>query len=375
VCPGARRSAELVRARAGHTRVAVRDLRTLRVVRSRRAPADSVELRCADRRGTALFAAAVDYPRAHRLGRARVVRLTPRGPRTIATLSGDAVALARGAAYVADQDTVRVLDLAGGAPRPLGPFPDAGQIAPSPDGTRVALSAAGHGARLLELPSGRSLGHAPAGQLTWLSPKRLLVRGVGSPRLYDGRLRPLRRLPWFRAVGQAPVGSLVFGVDRRRLVALDLRGGRPSQVAVLPDPDTHALVAVPGAPRVRVPRVAPGVPRATSVSAAAENIAARNGSLALVDLEVALARAADGAEPVVRDVLERGARRDPAIGISLGGVVDEPAGGADVELLGRHGRGSLAVGGVRLAPCASTDRHPARSSIRARPRWRARPPA
>src|ERR1700710_989662 len=56
--------------------------------------------------------------------------------------------------------------------------------------------------------------------------------------------------------------------------------------------------------------------------------------LVLVRLEVALARSADRAEPVVRDVLERGARRDAAVGIAVGRVVDEPARGADPLLRG-----------------------------------------
>src|SRR3954447_19789102 len=55
---------------------------------------------------------------------------------------------------------------------------------------------------------------------------------------------------------------------------------------------------------------------------------------ALVGREVALARAAHGTEPGVRDVLERGPRRDAAVGVAVGRVVDEPAGLADVALRG-----------------------------------------
>ena len=56
--------------------------------------------------------------------------------------------------------------------------------------------------------------------------------------------------------------------------------------------------------------------------------------LLLVGLEVGLAGPADRAEPVVGNVLEGGARRYPAVGVALVGVVDESARGADVELLG-----------------------------------------
>src|SRR5215216_2861333 len=62
--------------------------------------------------------------------------------------------------------------------------------------------------------------------------------------------------------------------------------------------------------------------------------------LLLVGLEVGLACAADGAEPVVRDGLEWSPRRDAPVWIALLGVVHEPARGADPELrglgLGRH---------------------------------------
>src|SRR5919199_5290744 len=54
--------------------------------------------------------------------------------------------------------------------------------------------------------------------------------------------------------------------------------------------------------------------------------------------EVGLARAADRAVPVVGDVLEARARRNPAVRIPLRGVVDEPARLADPLLRGgrRH---------------------------------------
>ena len=59
---------------------------------------------------------------------------------------------------------------------------------------------------------------------------------------------------------------------------------------------------------------------------------------------VILAGAADRAEPVARDVLERGARRDAAVGVALRRVVDEPAGLADPLLCGldAHAARSLA---------------------------------
>jgi hypothetical protein len=71
--------------------------------------------------------------------------------------------------------------------------------------------------------------------------------------------------------------------------------------------------------------------------------------LGVVRLEVPLARAADGAEPVVRNVLEGSPGSYAPVGIALGGVVDEPARGADVELrcggLVHAARETIAVAG------------------------------
>ena len=81
-------------------------------------------------------------------------------------------------------------------------------------------------------------------------------------------------------------------------------------------------------------------PRAQRACGASER-STRRSALLLVGLEVRLAGAADGAEPVVGDLLEGGARRDAAVRIALLGVVDEAAGGADPELSG------LGLGGHR----------------------------
>ena len=88
-----------------------------------------------------------------------------------------------------------------------------------------------------------------------------------------------------------------------------------------------------------------------------------------VGREVGLARAADRAEPVVGDVLERRAGRDAAVGVALGGVVDEPAGLAD-PLLRQFCVASWAAR-VPLASqwlsVGSSPRARARSSTPARP--------
>ncbi len=72
------------------------------------------------------------------------------------------------------------------------------------------------------------------------------------------------------------------------------------------------------------------------------------GAALLVRLEVGLAGAADGAEPGVGDLAEVGPGRDAAVGIALVGVVDEPAGAADPQLL-RLGLGAHGSAGYRPA--------------------------
>ena len=76
----------------------------------------------------------------------------------------------------------------------------------------------------------------------------------------------------------------------------------------------------------------------------------------LVEREVGLARAADGAEPVGGDVVEGGAGGDAAVRVALGGVVDEPARLADpllngVVLMASEGRRSA-------SPYSTSDARP-----------------
>jgi hypothetical protein len=51
-------------------------------------------------------------------------------------------------------------------------------------------------------------------------------------------------------------------------------------------------------------------------------VLADDGILLVVGLEFFLAYAANGADPVVGNILEGGARCDAAVGITLGGIVD-----------------------------------------------------
>ena len=61
--------------------------------------------------------------------------------------------------------------------------------------------------------------------------------------------------------------------------------------------------------------------------------------LLLVGREVGLSGAADRAEPITGDVVEGRAGRDSAVGVALGGIVDEPARLADPLLDSARGHG------------------------------------
>jgi hypothetical protein len=131
------------------------------------------------------------------------------------------------------------------------------------------------------------------------------------------------------------------------LVAGAVTHKRPGPLAVLAVLAALAAIALPGLVSSMLPR--------TELAA-----------LPVVGLEVLLPRAADGAEPVVRDVVERGSGRDAAIGVALRGVVDEPAGRAHPELCGDGLVHGARKGSVRLPLCGSTGRIPGRSSTRVR---------
>jgi hypothetical protein len=264
ICPGARRSVELVRRHA--SRVAVRDLRTLRVIRTLPAPPYATELSCLDRRARRIVAAGVRYTRSHRLGLVRVAWLRRAGPGTIAAVSGDTVAVDRHSAYAADGTAIKAVRLASGRVRVVAPYSDAGVIAPSPDGSRLAVSAVRHRTSVLALPGGAFLGQVSAGSPAWLPDGRLLVSGSAGARLFGPGLGLQRRLPPLRGFPAAVAGTVAYGVSRRRLSALDIQTGRRRLVTTLPDPDTVALTAVPGARRIDAPRTAPS-PAAAATAA------------------------------------------------------------------------------------------------------------
>jgi hypothetical protein len=272
VCPGAGRSVELV-ATPRAISVAVRDLRTLAVIRSAALPVRSwtfdpgrtTPLHCADADGTAHVAVG-DYIRRTRFDRMRIFRVDAAGVHRVATLEGSTAALGSGAAYVGRYgEAIFAVDLATGAARRLtavrGPEP----MAVSPDGARLAFYDSDR-LRVLDVATGqeRSRRIRYGGAIEWLDAQRLLFRASGTALVFDTDLNRLRRYPFVRMYGQAHVAGRLYGSARYRLRALDLETGRKLGVASLTDRGIVDLAGVPEQPFIE-----PGRRRPTSVVASA----------------------------------------------------------------------------------------------------------
>src|SRR3954462_10513349 len=135
-------------------------------------------------------------------------------------------------------------------------------------------------------------------------------------------------------------------------------------------PKTGAIsrAAAISAPSVEAPT--------TKTTASSGGSARRRGGSVLEEAEIGLAGPADGAEPVIGDVLERRPRRDAAVGIAVGGVIDEPSRLADPLLGGtRRGHalivGSPAHGGRPARPRRGAQPRGGHASARGRHRDRA----
>jgi hypothetical protein len=107
----------------------------------------------------------------------------------------------------------------------------------------------------------------------WLAPDRLLARVGEAAVVLDVSLRRQRRYEFARAFGQAPLEGGVFGMDRYRLVRLDLESGQTGTAARLPDRGIAELVGVADGPEVDLPRRAPRL--APAAALAARRICAR----------------------------------------------------------------------------------------------------
>lgn len=247
-CPGGRRVAELVSGPRG-TRVAIRSLRTLDVLRSRGVDRDTIALSCADAAGDRLYAATLSYARRRPWSRVRIDALRARSAERVATVAGEIVELRRGRAFVAGPSRVRAIDLDSGRVRSLARIERPVSIASSPDGRSLAVL----GERSLRVLSRRSVvGMDVPGSaaLSWLDSGRLLLAGYRAVRVLDaGTLRQTSR---HRLGGYlfASTPSQVFALERYRLRRLDLASGAVTELPALPDPDTRALLAFARPPQL-----------------------------------------------------------------------------------------------------------------------------
>jgi hypothetical protein len=266
VCPGATRSAELVLGRRAVS-VAVRDLRTLQVIRSadlplRRQRVDigrQFPVHCGDAEGAAVHVTVADYVRRTRFDRMRIFRVDAAGVHRVATLEGSTAALGAGAAYVGQfGEAIVAVDLASGATRRVATAEGPDLLSLSPDGARLAFYDRQR-LRVIDVATGQERSHklAYGGVIEWLDPQRLLFRMAGKALVYDTDLQRLRRYQFVRMLGQAHVAGRLYGTSRYRLRALDLESGQKRTVALLTDRGIVDLVGLPERPSIEPGRRRP----------------------------------------------------------------------------------------------------------------------
>jgi hypothetical protein len=274
VCPGALRAAELfVDGRS--LEVALRDLRSLRVVRSavvavgrRSIEPGRAWVSCADGEGAAVHVAASDYIQRTRYERTRIWRADASGVHRVTTLEGSQAALTSTHAYVSRYgEAIVAVDLATGAARRVTGARGPDLLSVSPDGAHVAFYDSGR-LRVVDTATGaaRSRKSRYGWVIEWLDPQRLLFRIGGNALVYDTELHRLRRYPFVRMYGQAHVADRLYGTNRYRLRSLNLATGRKRTVAELTDRGIVDLVGVPERPPIEPGRHRPDAPTATTRS-------------------------------------------------------------------------------------------------------------
>ena len=274
VCPGGRVAAELFDRGRRRTFVAVRSLESLRVVSQAEVPRHTSELTCADAAGAAVYAAGIEYRGRPVRGSAEVHRVAGSERSTVVSRPAEQVALGPGAAYLWSGGRILAVALSDGAERPLLRMGQAHHIVPSPFGSQLAVQGLDGRLRLVDLATGSvaSRALADAWAFAWLGRGRLLARVGEDAVVLDGALRRQRRYAFAGSLHQAPFEDAVFGIDRYRLVRLDLASGRRRTAARLPDRGIADLVGVTDGPQVDLVRRAP---RVTPAAAAARTVCTR----------------------------------------------------------------------------------------------------
>ena len=290
VCPGSRRVTEAARHDA-RLLLAVRDLRTFRIVRERRLAAWQAPgaLLCRDPLGrdVVLFGYGADGTAEG----ARLVRVSGRLVRTLWRGAALHAGLSRSHAFLSAGrrgDRLVRIDLRSGRAAALGRLPPrTGPLVPSPQGARLAAVSfsepSGRGAPpsravLVRLAPPLSVRTAPLGQsnvsgaMIWLDHRRVAFfpdGGLGDVRVYDGSLAVLRRWGGWSARAAVRVGPRAYGVGwPDQVVSAALPAGPARPLSRLPSPVVHVVAGLPAGPRVRPVGPPPEPAPATAFSAA-----------------------------------------------------------------------------------------------------------
>ena len=240
-CPGSQRVVELATVRPVFL-LAVRDLRTHRLLRERRyRPRGNAlvsAIACLDRAAARVATFEIDEVARH-AARLRV------GGRTVWTGRALAAAFGRGAAYVANDSTLLRIDLASGrVTRRVRVPAGSSTLAVSPAGavaalapSRLALVDVRGRVRTARLPT------AAAGELAWSRGRIVFLPRwtSGSALVYDARLRPVGRVAGWTAADSAVVGGRAYGVRQETVFAATLPSGSARAISDLPGPLTHVL--------------------------------------------------------------------------------------------------------------------------------------
>ena len=266
MCPDGLRVAEITD-RSDGLSIAVRDLRTMLIVRRQRFRSLSIGYlpHCASRDGSQLVAFYGSGPDLDR--RARLVRLTPSGASIIWSGVAWYVSYWRNFTFVQDLASlgmsILAVDARSGATRKLGtvPAPSTYTLAANAMGTRlvgesydeayaccprlnvVDLSVHPIALRRIPLPA-TALGVAEGNEV-WFSGDRFVYLGSPGVIVYSATLRMLSRFQgWSAPLGTVAVGSTLFGLrPDGSLVTAGLPSGQERTVRQLPGrPET--IVAV-----------------------------------------------------------------------------------------------------------------------------------
>lgn len=259
VCPGARRGVELAYTQPGFL-LAVRDLRTFRLVRERthrpRRQARVAALACLDAAGTPVLFETSDAP-------AAVARIVV-GTRTVWSGKALAAAFSGATAYVsagARGTALMRIDLRRGTAMRLATLPAfTATLAVAPD-RRVAGVVAGTSAGRASPPS-RLVVYDPAvrptvrtiplaqanvtGDVAWSSGRLVFLPrwNADRVRVYDMRLRSLGTFGRWNAGSSVVAGGRAYGVGQGAVLSAALPRGPARALRTLPTPVTHTVTAV-----------------------------------------------------------------------------------------------------------------------------------